>query len=142
MSLQAAHKIFYRSVKKMSNPLPTFARTFWQKMTGPGPCGRARQRSACWGNDAVRLTSRDGLRLWLNVMSSFLRAERTSRLQGTSRTERTSRSALRNTSLKKSSLSFDRKDFLVRETGLEPVRLRHTHLKRACLPVPALSLNF
>ena len=28
---------------------------------------------------------------------------------------------------------------LVRETGLEPVRLRHTHLKRACLPVPALS---
>ena len=29
--------------------------------------------------------------------------------------------------------------FLVRETGLEPVRLRHTHLKRACLPVPAFS---
>ena len=27
----------------------------------------------------------------------------------------------------------------MRETGLEPVRLRHTHLKRACLPVPALS---
>ena len=29
--------------------------------------------------------------------------------------------------------------FLVRETGLEPVRHRHTHLKRACLPVPALA---
>ena len=28
---------------------------------------------------------------------------------------------------------------LVRETGLEPVRQRHTHLKRACLPVPAFS---
>lgn len=28
---------------------------------------------------------------------------------------------------------------LVRETGLEPVRRRHTHLKRACLPVPALA---
>ncbi len=28
---------------------------------------------------------------------------------------------------------------MVRETGLEPVRLRHTHLKRACLPIPALS---
>lgn len=28
---------------------------------------------------------------------------------------------------------------LVRETGLEPVRQRHTHLKRACLPVPALA---
>ena len=34
-----------------------------------------------------------------------------------------------------SGLSF----LLVRETGLEPVRLRHTHLKRACLPIPALS---
>lgn len=30
---------------------------------------------------------------------------------------------------------------LVRETGLEPVRQRHTHLKRACLPVPALAQN-
>ena len=29
--------------------------------------------------------------------------------------------------------------FLVRETGLEPVRHKHTHLKRACLPVPALA---
>ena len=28
---------------------------------------------------------------------------------------------------------------LVRETGLEPVRHRHTPLKRACLPIPALS---
>ena len=28
---------------------------------------------------------------------------------------------------------------LVRETGLEPVRRRHTPLKRACLPVPALA---
>jgi hypothetical protein len=28
---------------------------------------------------------------------------------------------------------------LVRETGLEPVRHGHTPLKRACLPVPALS---
>ena len=28
---------------------------------------------------------------------------------------------------------------LVRETGLEPVRRRHTHLKRACLPIPALA---
>ena len=27
----------------------------------------------------------------------------------------------------------------VRVTGLEPVRQRHTHLKRACLPVPAHS---
>ena len=26
---------------------------------------------------------------------------------------------------------------MVRSTGLEPVRQRHTHLKRACLPVPA-----
>ena len=30
---------------------------------------------------------------------------------------------------------------LVRETGLEPVRHKHTHLKRACLPVPALAQN-
>ena len=30
---------------------------------------------------------------------------------------------------------------VVRETGLEPVRRRHTHLKRACLPVPALAHN-
>jgi len=30
---------------------------------------------------------------------------------------------------------------LVRETGLEPVRQRHTPLKRACLPIPALALN-
>ena len=29
--------------------------------------------------------------------------------------------------------------FLVREMGLEPTRQRHTHLKRACLPIPALS---
>ena len=28
---------------------------------------------------------------------------------------------------------------LVRETGLEPVRQRHTPLKRACLPIPAFS---
>ena len=28
---------------------------------------------------------------------------------------------------------------LVRKMGLEPTRHRHTHLKRACLPVPALS---
>ena len=27
---------------------------------------------------------------------------------------------------------------MVRQTGLEPVRLGHTPLKRACLPVPAL----
>ena len=27
---------------------------------------------------------------------------------------------------------------LVREMGLEPTRQRHTHLKRACLPIPAL----
>ena len=27
---------------------------------------------------------------------------------------------------------------LVREMGLEPTRHRHTHLKRACLPIPAL----
>ena len=27
---------------------------------------------------------------------------------------------------------------LVRETGLEPVRHKHTPLKRACLPIPAL----
>ena len=31
--------------------------------------------------------------------------------------------------------------YLVRETGLEPVRQRHTPLKRACLPIPALALN-
>ena len=30
---------------------------------------------------------------------------------------------------------------LVRETGLEPVRHKHTPLKRACLPIPALALN-
>ena len=29
--------------------------------------------------------------------------------------------------------------FLVRGKGLEPSRQRHTHLKRACLPVPASS---
>ena len=28
---------------------------------------------------------------------------------------------------------------LVREMGLEPTRQRHTHLKRACLPIPAHS---
>ena len=28
---------------------------------------------------------------------------------------------------------------LVREMGLEPIRRRHTHLKRACLPIPALA---
>ena len=27
---------------------------------------------------------------------------------------------------------------LVREMGLEPTRRKHTHLKRACLPIPAL----
>ncbi|HEX3038490.1 MAG TPA: hypothetical protein VHO94_05815, partial [Oscillospiraceae bacterium] len=27
------------------------------------------------------------------------------------------------------------------ETGLEPVRQKHTPLKRACLPIPALALN-
>ena len=31
---------------------------------------------------------------------------------------------------------------LVREMGLEPTRQRHTHLKRACLPIPALSHIF
>ena len=30
---------------------------------------------------------------------------------------------------------------VVRETGLEPVRHKHTPLKRACLPIPALALN-
>ncbi len=30
---------------------------------------------------------------------------------------------------------------LVRVTGLEPVRHKHTPLKRACLPVPAHSLT-
>lgn len=30
--------------------------------------------------------------------------------------------------------------FLVRKMGLEPTRHRHTHLKRACLPIPALPL--
>ena len=30
---------------------------------------------------------------------------------------------------------------VVRVTGLEPVRRRHTPLKRACLPVPAHSLD-
>ena len=29
----------------------------------------------------------------------------------------------------------------MRETGLEPVRQKHTPLKRACLPIPALALN-
>lgn len=29
---------------------------------------------------------------------------------------------------------------LVRKMGLEPTRHRHTHLKRACLPIPALPL--
>ena len=28
--------------------------------------------------------------------------------------------------------------FLVRQMGLEPIRRRHTPLKRACLPIPAL----
>ena len=28
---------------------------------------------------------------------------------------------------------------MVREMGLEPIRRRHTHLKRACLPIPALA---
>ena len=33
--------------------------------------------------------------------------------------------------------------FMVRVTGLEPVRQRHTPLKRACLPIPAHShINF
>ena len=30
---------------------------------------------------------------------------------------------------------------LVRKMGLEPTRHRHTHLKRACLPIPALPHN-
>lgn len=30
---------------------------------------------------------------------------------------------------------------MVRQTGLEPVRQRHTPLKRACLPIPALPHN-
>ena len=32
--------------------------------------------------------------------------------------------------------------FLVRQTGLEPVRQRHTPLKRACLPIPALPQKY
>jgi len=28
---------------------------------------------------------------------------------------------------------------MVREMGLEPIRRGHTHLKRACLPIPALA---
>ena len=35
---------------------------------------------------------------------------------------------------------FLRPQRLVRVTGLEPVRQRHTPLKRACLPIPAHSL--
>ena len=31
--------------------------------------------------------------------------------------------------------------FLVRKMGLEPTRHGHTHLKRACLPIPALPHN-
>lgn len=31
--------------------------------------------------------------------------------------------------------------YLVRKMGLEPTRHRHTHLKRACLPIPALPHN-
>ena len=27
---------------------------------------------------------------------------------------------------------------MVRQMGLEPIRSSHTHLKRACLPIPAL----
>ena len=34
--------------------------------------------------------------------------------------------------------TFLRSFFLVRKMGLEPTRHRHTHLKRACLPIPAL----
>ena len=34
---------------------------------------------------------------------------------------------------------FLRPQRLVRVTGLEPVRQRHTPLKRACLPIPAHS---
>ena len=30
---------------------------------------------------------------------------------------------------------------LVRQMGLEPIRHRHTPLKRACLPIPALPQN-
>ena len=37
---------------------------------------------------------------------------------------------------------FLRLIFLVRVTGLEPVRQRHTPLKRACLPIPAHSHIF
>ena len=44
---------------------------------------------------------------------------------------------LRNTSLKKSTC-FRKCFFLVRKTGLEPVWMNHTPLKRARLPVPPL----
>ena len=40
---------------------------------------------------------------------------------------------------KKSGWHLFRHPFLVRATGLEPVRHKHTPLKRACLPVPARS---
>ena len=42
---------------------------------------------------------------------------------------------------KNSDTNFGIAVLLVRETGLEPVRQRHTPLKRACLPIPALALN-
>ena len=42
---------------------------------------------------------------------------------------------------KKNGASLIACSVLVRETGLEPVRHKHTPLKRACLPIPALALN-
>ena len=39
---------------------------------------------------------------------------------------------------KRKGLCFRKAPDLVRQTGLEPVRQRHTPLKRACLPIPAL----
>ena len=38
--------------------------------------------------------------------------------------------------------TLSKRFYLVREMGLEPTRQRHTHLKRACLPIPALSHIF
>ena len=40
---------------------------------------------------------------------------------------------------KKKTDTFVSVSFLVRETGLEPVWINHTHLKRARLPIPPLS---
>ena len=44
--------------------------------------------------------------------------------------------------VKKKSEQFKKLLAMVRVTGLEPVRQRHTPLKRACLPIPAHSHNF